>query len=188
MEILLSREVALSKGANRVIGAGAVVILMSLAAFVRIPLPFTPVPATLQTFFVLLSGACLGAGLGAVSQLAYLILGVAGLAAFTGTGSGLFYLAGPTGGYLLGFILAAAFIGRALKPGRMSFLATAGIFFLGDVILFSCGALWLKLLFGYNFLQVVILGVAPFAAGEIVKIIAAAGIYSSIQSRCKNIF
>ncbi|MCK9594335.1 MAG: biotin transporter BioY [Candidatus Omnitrophica bacterium] len=188
MDISLNREVSLSKNLNRALGVGAFVVLMSLASFVRIPLPFTPVPITLQTFFVLLSGACLGPGLGAVSQLAYLVLGVAGAAAFTGTGSGLFYLAGPTGGYILGFILAAAFIGKALKPGRMSLLATAGIFLLGDAVLFFCGALWLKLLFGYSFLQAFILGVAPFAAGETVKILAAAGIYSRIQARVKNIF
>jgi biotin transport system substrate-specific component len=188
MEISLTRELSSSKSLNRAIGAGIFVILMSLGAFVRVPLPFTPVPMTLQTFFVLLSGACLGAGLGAVSQLAYLILGVAGLAAFTGTGSGLFYLAGPTGGYLLGFILAAAFIGRALKHRQLNLLSVSWVFFLGDIILFSCGALWLKLLFGYNFFQVFVLGVLPFLPGEILKIIVAAGAYSKIRSRCESIF
>ena len=96
MEAVLKKEVILDKTLCRVMGVLTFVILTSLGAFVRIPLPFSPVPITLQTFFVLLSGALLGSNLGTISQLSYLLLGASGLPVFTGAGSGLFYLLGPT--------------------------------------------------------------------------------------------
>lgn len=88
MEAILKREIVVNKTACRIIGVTVFVILTSLGAFVRIPLPFTPVPVTLQTFFVLLSGAVLGGAIGAASQLSYLLLGTAGLPIFTNAGSG----------------------------------------------------------------------------------------------------
>ena len=89
MEALLKREVILNKTLCRVMGVLTFVILTSLGAFVRIPLPFTPVPLTLQTFFILLCGAFLGSKLGVTAQLSYMFLGVLGLPIFTGAGSGL---------------------------------------------------------------------------------------------------
>ena len=76
MEALLKREIILNKTLCRAMGVLTFVILTSLGAFVRIPLPFSPVPITLQTFFVLLSAALLGSNLGTISQLSYLLLGI----------------------------------------------------------------------------------------------------------------
>src|SRR5262245_52763921 len=82
-------------------------LLTWAGAKVAVPLPFTPVPGTLQTLAVLLAGAMLGARAGAASQMAYLVMGLAGLPVFALPGAGPAYFLGPTGGYLVGFILAA---------------------------------------------------------------------------------
>ncbi len=92
-------------------------IFIALMAQVRIPLPFTPVPITGQTFAVLLIGAALGSERGAASLLVYLAEGAAGLPAFAGGTSGLAVLVGPTGGYLIGFVFAAYIIGRLAESG-----------------------------------------------------------------------
>ena len=188
MELLLTRELTHSKTVNRILGVTVFVILMSLGAFVRIPLPFSPVPLTLQTFFVLLSGACLAGNPGMFSQLAYVSLGMAGLPLFTAAGSGLLYLLGPTGGYLFGFILAALFIGRLIKYNATGVSSVFILFCLADFILLSCGALWLKLVTGCSFTQAIFMGFLPFIPGDLLKAAAAAVIYSRIHKRCREIF
>ena len=114
METIIKRELISDKGLCRLLAVGVFIALTTLSAFVRIPLPFTPVPLTLQTFFVLLSGALLGRQLGAFAQAAYMFLGLTGQQVFTGTGCGSLYLLGPTGGYIIGFVLAAFFAGSFL--------------------------------------------------------------------------
>ncbi|MBI4972331.1 MAG: biotin transporter BioY, partial [Candidatus Omnitrophica bacterium] len=131
METLLKKEIIYNRVVCRFIGVAVLVILTSLGAFVRIPLPFTPVPITLQTFFVLLSGAFLGSNLGAVTQLSYILLGVSGLPIFTAAGSGPLYLFGPTAGYLWGFVLASLFIGKFIKYSRDNFFLTLTLFCIG---------------------------------------------------------
>jgi len=98
MEAVLKRELTGSKTLNIAIGVCFFLPLTALGAFVRVPLPFTPVPITLQTFFVLLSGAFLGRRSGSLTQLLYLVMGVCGAPIFTGAASGWIYLLGPTGG------------------------------------------------------------------------------------------
>ena len=78
MEAILRKEILVNKTISRIIGLLTFIILTSLGAFVRLPLPFTPVPITLQTFFVLLSGAFLGSRLGISAQLGYILLGIFG--------------------------------------------------------------------------------------------------------------
>src|SRR5512137_1746469 len=115
MELSLHTELIRSKAASRAAAVAVFAVLSMLGAFVRIPIPWSPVPLTLQTFFVLLSGACLGRRLGAVSQVCYVLVGIAGLPVFSQAGSGLLYLAGPTGGYLAGFIAASLWIGSSAQ-------------------------------------------------------------------------
>ncbi|MCU0651849.1 MAG: biotin transporter BioY [Candidatus Omnitrophica bacterium] len=148
MEAILKKEIITNKQLCRLIGIAGFVIMTSLGAFVRIPLLFTPVPLTLQTFFVLLSGAFLGSRLGAVSQLSYVFLGASGLSIFTQAGSGLAYFYGPTAGYLAGFILAAFFIGKFIKYGRDNLIAVFCLFCLADLLLLTCGAIWLRVFLG----------------------------------------
>jgi len=188
MEIILRKELILNKIACRLIGIAVFVILTSLGAFVRIPLPFSPVPITLQTFFVLLAGAFLGANPGALTQIIYIGLGLAGLPIFTGAGSGLLYLAGPTSGYLFGFILASLLIGKCLKYTPATLFPVLGVLFLGDLLILFCGLTWLKFIFGYNFTRLLLIGVMPFIPGDLLKALAASFIYLKLRKRLKQIF
>ncbi|MFH0840153.1 MAG: biotin transporter BioY [Candidatus Omnitrophota bacterium] len=151
----------------------------------RIPLFFTPVPLTLQTFFVLLSGAVLGRKWGAASQVLYLSLGAFGLPVFQGYGYGISHIFGPTGGYLFGFICAAYIVGYFTESGIFEkksfsiFLAMIA----GLVVVYLCGIAWLKLLLGANLKATLVMGLYPFLPGEVVKVIAASYMYLGLRSR-----
>ncbi|MDD5210432.1 MAG: biotin transporter BioY [Elusimicrobiales bacterium] len=177
MEIALNRDVVESAAARRTI---AVVFFLSatvMGAFVRIPLPFTPVPVTLQTFFVLLAGAYLGAGAGVSSQLLYVALGAAGAPIFAGAACGLSPLFGPTGGYLLGFAAAAFAIGALKRFCEDSFPRLLALFLLASFIILLCGTLWLKAALNLPAGTAFRLGMAPFIAGDLFKAIAACLVY-----------
>jgi len=186
-ELILKKEIIVNKTLCRVFGVLAFIILTSLGGFVRIPLPFTPVPITLQTLFVLLGGAFLGSSLGAFVQLSYIILGISGLPIFSGAGSGLIYLAGPTSGYLFGFILASFFIGRFIKSSN-NLLFTFGLFCLADLLILSCGVIWLKLFLGYSFTKLLLIGFLPFLPGDLFKILVAIGLYCRLKTRLGEVF
>ena len=186
MEAILKREIILNKALCRLFCVLTFIILTAIGAFVRIPLPFTPVPITLQTFFVLLSGALLGSNLGAFTQLSYITLGVAGMPIFTGAGSGLTYLLGPTGGYLFGFMLSTFWLGKFIKFSRDNLFFTFIILCIGDLILLSCGILWLKFIFGYSFTKLLFIGLIPFIPGDVVKAFIAAVIYLRLKERVRE--
>ncbi len=188
MEAVLKKEILVNKTLCRVIGVSAFVVLTALGAFVRIPLPFTPVPLTLQTFFILLCGAFLGARLGLTAQLSYIFLGVLGLPIFTGAGSGLNYLYGPTGGYLLGFVLAALFIGKFIKYAQDNLVSVLAILLLADAILLLSGAIWLKALLGLSLKKSLFIGFMPFLPGDLLKALVASAIYLKLKGRVKEIF
>ena len=146
--------------------------LIALGAQLAIPLPFSPVPVTGQTFAVLLVAASLGR-LGLASVIAYLVEGAGGLPVFAGGASGLVTLTGPTGGYLVGFALAAAIVGSAAERGWDRHLVTAlAAMFLGEVAIYVCGLAWLA-----RFpLPVPLLdaGLIPFIPGDLFKMVLAA--------------
>ncbi|HTZ11072.1 MAG TPA: biotin transporter BioY [Candidatus Margulisiibacteriota bacterium] len=187
METALKREIISSKGLSRAIGVSLFVILTALGGFVRIPLPFTPVPLTLQTFFVLLSGLILGRGLGLLSQFSYLILGIAGLSVFSGPGCGLLYLLGPTGGYLYGFLIASTLTGQ-VRGAKASFKRTFFLLCSADLLLLACGTIWLKFTLNLSIAQSLSLGFLPFLAGDMIKALSATLIYLKIENRVKMIF
>lgn len=153
------------------------VIMTALGAYIRIPLPFTPVPITLQTFFVLLCGAVLGKKIGSLTQASYVALGALGLPVFQGYGSGLLHLAGPTGGYLVGFMVAAFLVGHFVKRGALLAMIT------GLLAIYACGILWLIAGYGFDPAKAVSLGFIPFIPGAILKLIAASWIYSKVKSK-----
>jgi biotin transport system substrate-specific component len=187
MEIVLNKEITRSKLASRVIGISAFVALTALGAFLRVPLPFSPVPLTLQTFFVLLGAAALGKNRGTVVQLSYVFLGAAGLPIFSGAGSGLAYLTGPTAGYLLGFIVASLFIGQVINRVGNKFLVF--LVLLGaDFLILGLGSLWLKLFLHCSFNKALVLGMIPFIPGDLCKAGLAFLFYQKIKVRCKEIF
>jgi len=187
MESIFKREIVVNKNFSRVAGVITFVALTSLGGFVRIPLPFTPVPLTLQTFFVLISGLFLGS-LGAVSQVIYVLLGVMGLPIFSTAASGIYYLAGPTSGYIFGFILSALFLGISVKKFRGSLSGIFVILCLADLIILVCGTLWLKLNLGLTFWKASFIGLIPFIPGDIIKISIAAVLYMKLKTRLKEIF
>ncbi len=153
------------------IAAGA--LLVAILAQVRIPLPFTPVPLTGQTFAVLLVGAALGARRGAASLGLYAGLGLSGLPVFAGGASGLSYALGPTGGYLLGFIAAAYVIGQLAERGLERSIRTSLLpFAVGTVIIYALGAGWLAFYVGPQ--AAILKGVLPFLPGDLLKLALAA--------------
>jgi biotin transport system substrate-specific component len=150
-----------------VVGVCAFAGATALAAQVRVPLPFSPVPVTLQTLLVLLSGLVLGAGAGAVSQGLYVALGAAGLPIFAGAACG---LGGPTTGYLLAFPLAAALVGCAAR--RRSRVVLAAGLLAATMCIYTLGAGWLALGLGKSLTAAVMLGVVPFVWGDALKLAA----------------
>jgi biotin transport system substrate-specific component len=152
------------------------VILLAVAtaagAQVRIPVPGTPVPLTLQVFFVILSGTLLGSRLGAASQALCLAAGLAGLPFFSGGGYGLAYIAGPTGGYLLSFPFAAALAGSASSRSLMARGLACG---LALACIYSFGACWLSIFGHLSLSRAAEAGVIPFIGADAMKAAAAAG-------------
>ncbi len=187
METVLRREILVNRTLCRIFAVLSFVSLISLGAFVRIPLPFTPVPLTLQTFFVLLSGAFLGRGLGSITQITYISLGVLGLPIFSGASSGLSYLAGPTAGYLFGFILSVLFLGYYIRSVKYSFISLFSLFCLADGILLFSGAIWLKLILGGDINNYLMIGVLPFIPGDLIKAGLAAALYLRLNPRIQSV-
>jgi len=191
VNVLVSREVVSGKWLVRAIGVTSFIILTTLGAYVWIPLPFTPVPITLQTFFVLLSGAVLGGRLGAISQLGYWVIGGLGLPLFAGASFGVSSLIGPTGGYLIGFIVASWMVGRLTlerKVGGINPAATFMIFLLASLLILLFGASWLAVFLHCSIKKAIYLGVLPFIPGDTLKIIFATLVYRKIQHRVRNLF
>jgi biotin transport system substrate-specific component len=163
--------------ANALLRDGQLILAGSLVvaalAQVRIPLAFTPVPITGQTFAVLLVGAALGARRGAASLLVYLGQGLAGLPVFNSGGHGLAHLSGPTGGYLIGFIAAAYLVGALCERGLERRWGTALLPFLaGEAVIYLFGLPWLALFVGFP--SALSLGLLPFLAGDVIKLVLAA--------------
>lgn len=155
----------------------AIALLTAVAAQVRVPLPFTPVPITGSTFAVVLGGAALGMRAGAASQLLYLALGAVGLPVFTEASGGWQVFLGATGGYLVGFLLAAALVGwLAEQRYDRRFVTAVWLFALGNLVIYAVGVPWLMAVTGFGPGEAIAKGVVPFLAGDLLKIAAAAGL------------
>ncbi len=158
---VLARDMALAFG-----GAFA------LALSAKVQVPFYPVPMTLQTLVVLALGAAYGARLGAATVALYLVEGFLGLPVFAAALAGPAYMAGPTGGYLAGFLAAAALVGVLAERGwDRSWPLLLAAMALGHTVIFALGFAWLAVLVGPG--KALVLGVAPFAAATVVKTLLA---------------
>lgn len=150
-------------------------LLLTLSAYVKVPLPFTPVPISGQTFAVLLIAAALGSRLGVSAVALYLVQGALGLPVLSGGAAGLAYMLGPTGGYLIGFLVAAAVVGKLVERGMDRSVRTAWIAFVaGQVAIYACGAAWLGFYVGWP--SAWIQGVVPFLVGDALKVFLAAAL------------
>jgi len=181
-------EVINSKRISAAIGVIFFILATTLGAYVRIPVKGSPVPITLQTFFVILSGAVLGKRLGLVSQLCYLALGITGLPIFQGYSSGLSVVGGPTGGYLAGFIFSSYLVGKLLELRNASRLWIIASFSLAALTIYAFGVFWLIYLYKISITGAISIGILPFIPGDTVKILLASSIYPTISKRSRKIF
>jgi biotin transport system substrate-specific component len=158
------------------VDAGLVLAGAALTAgLAQVAIPLWPVPITGQTLAVLLVGASLGATRGAVSMVVYALAGLVGLPVYSDHTAGAAVLLGPTGGYIVGFVLAAALTGwlaerrweRSLLAGMLAFVA-------GSVVVFLVGLPWLRVTLGLTWAQTLTGGLYPFVLGGIIKAVVAA--------------
>jgi len=153
-------------------------LVIALGAQIAIPLPFTPVPVTLQTLAVLLAGCLLGSGRGALAVIAYVAEGCAGLPVFSGGTAGVAHLLGPTGGYLVGFVAAAYLVGLLAENGLpLNPLGSLLTLAVGSLVLYVPGLLWLGIYTGFG--RVLTLGFLPFAVGDALKLAAGWGLLTA---------
>jgi biotin transport system substrate-specific component len=161
----------LTRDLSIVVGSAAVV---SLAAQVTLPLPFTPVPLSLQTLAVLLIGAATGPARSVASMTLYVLVGVAGAPVFAGGASG---WGTATFGYALGFILAAPLVGAlAARGADRTPLRTTALMVVGNTAIYTCGVTWLTAVVGLDLSKALLVGVVPFLVGDLLKIAVAAGV------------
>jgi biotin transport system substrate-specific component len=172
----LTGKILLIVGATAFVGA---------CAHISFPLPFTPVPLTLQNFAVILVGMALGPVAGFSAMVLYLAEGALGLPVFTPYSSGgIAHLLGPTGGFLFSYPLAAAIAGwvvRAMQPLTSRFRRALVAATAATLPIFLLGAGWLGHFLHLSVPATWSLAIIPFLPGEIVKITAAAGLYSTFQ-------
>ena len=149
-------------------------VFVGIAAQVAIPLPFTPVPLTLQTFAVLLAGAALGSLRGVASMALYALMGVVGVPWFSAGSSG---FSTASFGYILGFILAAFIVGRLAERGASTTsIQSAALMVIGNLAIYAVGVTWLKFAIDSSWATALSLGVVPFLIGDAIKIALAAGL------------
>ncbi len=144
--------------------------LLALSAQVRLPLPFTPVPVTGQTFAVLFLGATLGSGPAVGSVGTYWLVGACGLPVFNGGSGGWAVVSGPTGGYLIGFAAAAFVVGWFAERGWANDKGILLPLLIGEALIYVFGLPWLALFVGPR--QVLEAGFFPFLPGDIFKVAA----------------
>ena len=153
-------------------------------AYIIIPLP--PVPITLQTLFLCLAGALLGGYLGALSQIVYVLLGIIGLPVFSGGKAGLGVLFGPTGGYLIGFIVGAYVVGKLIEIRKQpGFFWTISSMAAGFVVVYVLGVAQLSFIAKLSVQKSVSVGVLPFVIGDVAKLIVAALVTLKVRDRIR---
>jgi biotin transport system substrate-specific component len=156
------------------------VLLVAAAAQIRIPLADTPVPITGQTFAVVLIGAAYGAPLGASTLLAYWLIGLAGAPIYAEGKSGWDTFVGPTGGYIVGFVLAAALTGYlAQQRWDRRFSSSLGAMLLGNVAIYVPGLLWLAHYLNTGVNDTLVAGLYPFVLGDVIKLFLAGALLPS---------
>lgn len=168
---------------RKMVFASLFAALTAAGAYIQIPIPFSPVPVTLQVFFVLLAGSMLKSKWGSLSMVVYALLGIVGLPVFAGGSSGIGVLFGPTGGYIFGFIMAAYITGKLAEKsksaGRSGFAVNALNMSTGVMVIYAIGISQLMLVAEIGPWTALALGAVPFLPGEIVKTAVAAYIAST---------
>jgi biotin transport system substrate-specific component len=153
-------------------------LLIYLTARVAIPVPGSPVPVTGQTFGVLLVGGALGFRRGLASIAVYVLIGLIGLPFFAEGKSGIATILGATGGYLLGFILAGAVVGRLAELGwDRRLIGAIGAMVVGNVLIYLIGLPWLAAVAHYDLPTTIAKGLTPYLVGDVLKLLLAAAAF-----------
>jgi biotin transport system substrate-specific component len=153
-------------------------LLIAVAAQVSIPVPGSPVPITGQTFGVLLSAGALGFRRGVAATLLYLVLGLVGVPVFAHGSHGTEIVLGATGGYLVGFVVAAALIGRLAELGwDRNLIGAVGAMLLGSALIYVVAIPWLMVVTGFDLTTALAKGMTPFLPGDAIKLVLAAGAF-----------
>lgn len=152
---------------------GVMTAIICIMAPFSIPLPFTVVPISLTNLAIYFTVFVLGWKMGTISYLIYLLIGLIGVPVFSGFTSGFSKLAGPTGGYLIGFIFLVIISGWFIEkfPNKIPMYIMGML--LGNIVTYLFGTIWLANLTGNTFKQALAIGVLPFLLGDLLKIIAA---------------
>lgn len=175
-----ARSVEMARQVALVVGAS---LFVALCARITIPLPFTPVPLTVQNLGVLLVGMLLGSKRGLAALLLYLAEGAIGLPVFSPVGpGGLAQLLGATGGFLLAYPLVAGLTGFVMERGQKSFARAAAAGMLGEVVLFTGGLMWLAML-THSVSQALRWGLYWFVLAEVIKVMMAAALATRLRRR-----
>ena len=167
---------------RKLVLTGLFVALTASGAILTIPLPFSPVPITLQIFFTLMAGIILGSKYGALSQIVYLLMGGIGLPVFAEGAAGFQVLVGPTAGYLWGFVLCAFFVGLVSEKFRSWQMNTVAML-CGLIIIYILGVLGLHFVLGLSLIKALQVGIVPFIPGDILKLIAAVLVTIRVRKR-----
>lgn len=171
------------------VGVALFALLTAVGAQIKIPLPFTPVPVTLQVFFVLLSGLLMGPYYGTAAQALYIALGAAGMPMFTAAGPGFAHLLGPTGGYILGFVVAQPVVGAISRLGRHHasqthrYIHAALALAAGIAVIYTAGVIHLSAVMGIGLAKAFYAGAMPFILTDIAKACVAFATASAITRR-----
>jgi biotin transport system substrate-specific component len=152
---------------RRMVLASLMAALTAVGAYLQVPIG--PVPIVLSTLFVLLSGLLLGSRWGLISMGLYLLVGAIGIPVFSGGRGGLAHLLGPTGGYLLGFVLSAWVTGFISERSRGLLILEILAVIAGSFAIYGLGIFWLKIITSMSWLKVFMVGMAPFLLGDAIK-------------------
>jgi len=174
---VLTRPIAINKSAERALIVALFSFLTFAGAMIRIQLPFTPVPITLQTLVLFMAVYFLDPKELGLSQLIYIAAGLIGTPVFAAGVAGMLALVGPTAGYLIGFIAAGIVMPLIKSKVKANYFIMAGIFTLGTLIVYTLGAAHLVLVYKMSIPQAVLAGMLPFVAGDAVKIAIASAFY-----------
>ena len=178
--------------AEKKIKAFDIVITALMAALIAvcsfIAIPVGAVPVTLQTFAVFACAGILGRNRGTISILVYILLGMVGLPVFSGFQSGLSVLAGPTGGYIIGFLPAVFVSGLIMQKTDRKILFTVASFLAGLIICYICGMLWYVYVFSSgetDFASAFAVCILPYIIPDVIKLILAAVVSAAVRKRIK---
>jgi len=172
------QERSWAKDTVLVLGAS---IIIALFGPVALPLPFTPVPIAFQAHVILFLAVLLGSKRGSLATLAFLGQGAIGLPVFAGCKGGILHLAGPTGGYLFGYVLAAYVTGYLIERSKeRTVKSTLFAICMGNLAIYLAGLPWLSMYVGVN--KAFFLGMLPFLGGDVVKIILSLRLLRSLRN------